>query len=336
MSAAPLCVAVPPVRGGVWDYAHALTAEMVDAAQVVSVAPGDHSTLDAAAGKHLFLQYSGYGYANRGAPVWLLRQIRRRRRLYRSFGVYFHELFAFGPPTSSAFWLSPLQRHVACGLVQMADYWLTSCDAYGFWLQRVGGKRPYKVLPVFSNVGESPVRLEHRLPRVVVFGSPRVRLATYREGGDALFDWARGSGLEIHDVGPPLGDEALSRRLAQERATVHGVLEADAVHELMADATYGVVAYGTQAPAKSSVFAAFCAHGLCTIVLADGGVEADGLAAGRHFLTGIPSAAVLDAARIGQAAWSWYQDHALAAHGAAVRTLVAATMRAAREAEACV
>jgi hypothetical protein len=176
--------------------------------------------------------------------------------------------------------------------------------------------------------------LEHRLPRVVVFGSPRVRLATYREGGDALFDWARGSGLEIHDVGPPLGDEALSRRLAQERATAHGVLEADAVHQLMADATYGVVAYGTQAPAKSSVFAGFCAHGLCTILLADGNVEGDGLAAGRHFLTGIPSAAVPDAARIGQAAWSWYQDHAIPAHGAAVRRLITAARSKAGATEA--
>lgn len=311
---------VSPGEGGVKDFAatlngalHGRLLEATPALPVTSLAGAD-----------VILHYSGYGYARRGAPLWLLRRLREARPRMRAFGVYFHELYADGPPWSSAFWLAPVQRHIAAELAGLADFWLTNRDGSAQWLNAHAPPRPHRVLPVFSNLGEGGHDIGRRAA-VVVLGGAALRAETYQTAGDALFDWVRQAGFELHDVGPPLADPALAGKLAGCGAVVHGRVEADEADRLLSAATYGVVTYPVAYAAKSGVFAAYCAHAVCPVLLArDSGVH-DGLTPG-HYL---PSVAAMTpdlpaAWRIGQAANAWYVPHGVERHLATLREMMGA------------
>ena len=76
----------------------------------------------------VLLHYVGYGYAKRGCPLWLVDGLRhwRSEGNNRKLVTMFHELYAFGPPWTSSFWLSPLQRKLAARLAQMSNCCITS------------------------------------------------------------------------------------------------------------------------------------------------------------------------------------------------------------------
>ena len=272
----------------------------------------------------LYLQYSGYGYAKRGAPLWLLKQLQMNRAQIKTLGVFFHELYAFGPPWSSAFWLSPVQRHIARRLAEQSDFWITNREGSAQWLRRFAGDKPHAVLPVFSNVGEMPVYSADRAPKVVVFGGSALRLATYRAAGDALFAWAKRQGLEIHDIGPAINDPIMTNRLKTEGVIVHGRLPETEISSLLADALFGVVVYPVEYVAKSGVFAAYCAHGICPVLISEQYPATDGLIQNQHYLAGIPETVCTpsNAADIGRMAWLWYQPHRLARHVEVLKNLL--------------
>ncbi|HYX18488.1 MAG TPA: hypothetical protein VE944_29820 [Nostoc sp.] len=80
----------------------------------------------------ILLYYVGYGYAQRGCPVWLVDGLERWKNLFpkRSLVTMFHEISASVPPWTSAFWLSSLQRSLAARLAQMSDRCITSKQLY--------------------------------------------------------------------------------------------------------------------------------------------------------------------------------------------------------------
>jgi len=312
---------IAPGEGGVRDYAATLNGllhgRLLEATRALPAS--------ALAGADVILHYSGYGYARRGAPLWLLRRLREARPHMRAFGVFFHELYADGPPWGSAFWLSPLQRHIAAELATLADFWLTNREGSARWLNTHAPARLHGVLPVFSNLGESSVNHGDRRAAVVVLGGAVLRAETYHAAGDALFDWVRRAGFELHDVGPPLAEPALAARLAEQGVVVHGRLEADEAARLLSASTYGVLAYPVDYAAKSGVFAAYCAHAICPVLLTRRSGVHDGLTL-QHYL---PSVAAMTpdmpaAWRIGQAARAWYAPHAVKHHLASVRELMGA------------
>lgn len=269
------------------------------------------------------LHYSGYGYEKRGVPLWLLNKLEVDRHGIKTLGIFFHELYAFAPPWSSAFWLSPVQRHIASCLVEMSDFWITNRENSALWLRRIANDKPHAVLPVFSNVGEMPSYSPNRAPKIVVFGGSALRQTTYNRGGETLFAWAHMQGLEIHDIGPPIDDPVVSASLRKAGVILHGRLTSTEASRLLADASFGVVAYPVEYVAKSGVFAAYCAHGVCPVLLSDRFVPSDGLAAGAHYLAGIPAVKVNTAKveSIGSAAWEWYQPHRVASHVSAQQIL---------------
>lgn len=320
-----VAIASPLTAGGVADFTGKLLEGFQPVAKQYVWSRQDLRQLDFALSSDCtFLQYSGYGFAKRGAPLWLLRELRRRRDTTHKLGIFFHELFAMGPIWSSAFWLSPLQRTIARELAQLSDFWVTNREASADWLRRYAGNKPHAVLPVFSNVGEMPAYLPTRAGKVIVFGGAGLRLATYRAGGNVFFAWAKRQGLEIHDVGPSFADEDINARLADEGVTIHGRLNACEVSSVMADAMFGVVQYPVDYVAKSGVFAAYCAHGLCPILLSNHYPSSDGLTAGVQYLPGIPDKELVSDAisTMGQAAWTWYQPHRLSAHLSVLRALM--------------
>ena len=303
---------VPAVDGGVTDFANQL--QCIAGRNSIIVMRTDKTRNDAFSYTcdALILQYSGYGYSKRGAPVWLASALEKYRGVV---GVYFHELYAFSPPWSSSFWLSPLQRRVARRLVQRADFWMTNREGSAHWLRGFAGDKPHAVLPVFSNVGETVEPVKVRAPRIVVFGSAGLRQATYKDAGSKLFAWAKQASLEIHDIGAPITDTQLSENLYANGVVMHGRLDEHDVSRLMKDALFGLLAYPVNYVAKSGVFAAYCAHGICPVLMSEICVPSDGLVAGSHYFSGVPGTEdIFDVASIGQAAWSWYQPHSVSNH----------------------
>jgi hypothetical protein len=315
-----ISIITAPGSGGVRDFsdklAGALATEQAGHVFAWHQDAVDEIVEQIASSECLYLQYSGYGYAKRGNPLWLLKQLQTNRSQIKTLGVCFHELYAFGPPWSSAFWLSPVQRHIARRLAEQSDFWITNREGSAQWLRRFAGDKPHAVLPVFSNVGEMLVYSEDRAPKVVVFGGSALRLATYRAAGDSLFAWAKRQGLAIHDIGPAINDPIMTNRLTSEGVIVHGRLPETEISGLLADALFGVVVYPVEYVAKSGVFAAYCAHGICPLLISQQYPAADGLIQSQHYLADIPETGCTPsiAADIGLMAWDWYQQHNVAEH----------------------
>lgn len=313
---------MPDVQGGVHDFACILQAEMgPDMVHLVPLSVGNAGEWQIQAGDSVVLQMSGYGFSKRGVPLWLLREMEMRRHEIKRLGVFFHELYAFGPPWKSAFWLSPVQRHVVRRLAEMSDFWMTNREESAQWLCRYAGHKPYAVLPVFSTVGELQSSPAARKSRLVVFGNAGLRTVTYRTAGRDLFQWAKRQSLEIHDVGSPVTDTQVIAAQTANNVILHGRLEADNISNLMRNALFGVIAYPVDYIAKSSVFAAYCTYGLCPVVLSKGHEPSDGLLAGQHYLPGLPTDLVDadEAQQTGEGAWRWYQAHGVGCHVAALR-----------------
>lgn len=311
---------VPPGSGGIRDYAtvignclHAPPFEMTRMTDVTALS-----------GDCLLLHFSGYGYQKRGLPVWLVDQMRILRTRFQAFGVVFHELYASSPPWGSAFWLGAWQRRIARELLDLSDFWLTNREESGRWLLARRDATPHRVLPVISNVGE-PVSIDSggadRAPHLVVFGGPGVRANVYRWAGGEVFDCARRRGLVIHDIGPPLQDPSLAQRLVHEKAVVRGRLSTREVSQALSSASYGALSYPTDYASKSSVLAAYSAHGLCPILLWNDYRPHDGLVAHVNYVPGFAALDGVDARTIGRQARRWYEPHCVDAHVAALRTM---------------
>lgn len=312
---------VPVGSGGVRDYADIMANGLREKgfdARVFAWSQNDADALDAhiAASDCIYLQYSGYGYAKRGAPLWMLLHLQSRRAKIKRFGVFFHELYAFGPPWGSAFWLSPVQRHVAAGLARLADFWMTNRELSARWLISHAPDVPHVTLPVFSNVGEFPTYNPARDNSIVVFGSAPLRMKTWTAAGMALFDWTRQHGLELHDIGTPLKDPGLSARLEQHGVIRHGRLGTEQISRILGSAKFGLLAYPVEYVTKSSVFAAYCAHGVAPVLVSRDYESRDTFEMGRHYV-GISlfnGPLPPDFPGIGAAAWKWYAGHSVSAH----------------------
>lgn len=315
---------VPPLRqGGVYDFACRLREAIGDEeATLVHLSEENVNGWEIGPDDSLFLQLSGYGFAKRGAPLWLLSALQARRKKIKTLGVFFHEIYAFGPPWSSSFWLSPVQRYVSRRIAGLADFWMTSREGSAAWLRQYAKDKPHAVLPVFSNVGEPDSLFGPRLPRILVFGSAGLRRAAYLATGNNLFDWAKRESLEVHDIGSPIADAQLAQALRDNDVILHGRLNDEEVSRLMRDAEYGLLAYPIEYVAKSGVFAAYCAHGICPVLISENYMQADGLVAGSHYLPGIPDyRSDSHSQLIGKAAWQWYQRHGVTAHVNALKNI---------------
>jgi hypothetical protein len=104
------------------------------------------------------LHYVGYGYHPRGIPFWLLNGLKlwQRTHPHSSYRLLtmFHELYAFGPPWKSEFWLRPFQVKIAKKLMQYSE----TCFASNYIIkQEIQQHKPLAVIkihPVASNFGE--------------------------------------------------------------------------------------------------------------------------------------------------------------------------------------
>jgi hypothetical protein len=299
---------VPPGEGGVRDYAHCLQSEWsrqghasqllalsrqaardIPLAQRVQALRGA-SGCAGSAPCSIVLHFSGYGYAPRGLCAWLadeLHALRDDAGWSVRIVVVFHELFASSPPWRSAFWLSRLQAAAALRVARSADALWTNTETHAEWLRGIAAREvPVHVRPVFSNVGEpgEGIAAMQRLPRAVVFGSPSTRQRAL--DGVCRFETAlcRLGVEELVEVGSgaPVASALNTPSSLPHRQA--GRLDVPALTTLLQGSRFALIDYPSKFLAKSSVFAAYAAHGCVVLNTRSAGRDSDGLAAGRDYI----------------------------------------------------
>ena len=263
---------------------------------------------------HLLLHYSGYGYARRGVPVWLVRALQQLREVRPNVKVatMFHELFAFGPPSTSAFWLSPFQRWVAAHVARLSDVALTNRKASATWLERHAPRHrgAIRVLPVFSNLGEvedapPPSQRDNHL---VFFGYQAKLWDADLIGLRRVLQGLKPDRVTL------LGHAANFPANAFGSVPVEctGWLAAESVSAVLCTARYGLMAYHPEYLGKSGILAAYLAHGVVPIFAQGDKSLSEGLERGKHLLAAADlekpvSLEQLDA--ISAAGREWYRPH---------------------------
>lgn len=263
----------------------------------------------------LIIHVGGYGYAKRGAPLWLMHGLRAWRRSEPAPHVLgiFHELYASGKPWNSSFWLGPLQKYVARQLWHLADKGITTNSRY---LADLVSWRPDMadravLMPVPSNVGEADTAPPTctRPDRAIVFGSAGVENLIYARHAEEVAGIVGALGItEIVDVGsrriePP-------SRISGASVRVLGRLSAPDISRILLGCRFGLINYDTTRLGKSGVFASYAAHGVIPICLGSQVASADGLMNGQHFLQPpIESANPEQLADIQHRLSAWYSQH---------------------------
>src|SRR5713101_4208659 len=129
---------------------------------------------------HTLLHYVNYGFQKRGVPFRLLSILHELRRQHRGRLVtIFHELYASGPPWTSAFWLRPLQMHLTKSVGRLSDSCIVSSGNFLQELKRIARNPHVELHPVPSGLGEpslSPTEIADRDPHqwVIIGGTALV------------------------------------------------------------------------------------------------------------------------------------------------------------------
>ena len=138
---------------------------------------------------HVLLHYVNYGFQKRGIPFRLLSILQQLRRQHHGKLVtIFHELYASGPPWTSAFWLQPLQIHLAKSVGRLSDACIVSSDNFRSELKHMVPDAHVELHPVPSGLGEpslSPNQITDRYPHqwVILGGTALVErsLRSFRQ-----------------------------------------------------------------------------------------------------------------------------------------------------------
>jgi len=318
---------VPPGPGGVRDYADALRDAWSKRGLDSEVMAFDHEAARErplrerlmCAGRAgrvaVLLHVSGYGYERRALFGWLLREVLDAQRALGErlrLLAMFHELFASGPPWRSAFWLGGLQARLVRRLAQAADAVCTNTQRHVPFLRgAIDSATPFRCLPVFSTIGEAVHRPppHDREPALVAFGSQSTRrraLSQLRLHSSALQRLGIRYITEIGSGEPTEPHCGLPHRFA-------GQLPAQEVGRQLLLHRWGLLEYPASHLGKSTVFAAYAAHGCVTLNVARRVQPEEGLEAGRHFMELARAEPAIEVPLhiLVQAASDWYAGHTL-------------------------
>jgi hypothetical protein len=271
--------------------------------------------LGVAAAPAVLLHYVNYGYSARGCPLWLIQGLERWRRRNPGARIVtmFHELYAFGPPWRSSFWLSPVQRHLAKRLLAISDSALTNVELYRRRLLRWRPALRVALLPVLSTLGEphAPAAWNARAAQMVVLGREDVARRAYDRRRDHLLRACAELQVErIIDIGPR--SRPVPARLGHLPVSAMGFVPKATAAAILGESKAGFLDYPSDMLGKSTVFAAYAAHGVVPVVPWRRGAEEPGLADGRNYWSAAPDdSRRCDFAAIASEAASWYSTHRL-------------------------
>jgi hypothetical protein len=210
-----------------------------------------------------------------------------------------------------------VQRRIAAAVARTSDALVTSLDLYARRIGPAAAPEKTAVTPVFSTVGEprEVPPLASRARRLVLFGGRGARARAYGELRRELLASCRSLGIEeIADVGPPLErpEDSVDGVPVRRR----GVLPAAEVSRLLLGSLAGFVAYPAFFLPKSTIFAAYCAHGVLPVQAWRRRSRAGGTA---PRWTGAG-----DLQATAAAAHAWYGGHSLKRQAERFRELLAA------------
>lgn len=233
----------------------------------------------------IFLQYSNYPYlqGKLDAPMWLVDALKVLKQRGLRIVVMFHEL-----PTLRYKRIrcpNVVQRRVSRGLARVADAVVTNNMAFQQTLAR-WTKSPVYCVPNFSTIGEvDKVKpLSARQRSLVVFGSSD-RTRVYRNNTETLNHICNTLKINtLYDVGRPIDWDHQGLNVDVVRT---GFLSASEVSELLAESFAGMFDYRRfpRNLAKSTVYAAYCSHGLLPVCNGHGLTSQDDIVANHHYLT---------------------------------------------------
>ena len=156
---------------------------------------------------------------------------------------------------------------------------------------------------------------------MAILGRPGAALRAYGKHRDALVATARALGVgEIVDIGPR--DAKVPEEVGGLRVRSLGELSAGDISQLLSRCRVGVLDYPSDVLGKSTVFAAYAAHGVVPVITRFRDGNADGLRDGGHFIVARErmdrtySTKELEA--VSQAVSQWYAPHSLERQAAAL------------------
>ncbi len=269
-------------RDGVGTYAARLGEELAKTYGASSrfVAANDLSHLSNLAEGKVILHYVNYGYQQRGLPFDLAAALQEFRRGRETRVVtIFHELYASGPIWRSAFWLKPLQRRIARSIARSSDAAVITSETALGQLHRLAPEISVSVQPVPSGFGEpvlgqSDIKAKDPHRWVICGGTALVEKSI--ESFSYIFSRVPEHFFprELFVIG---GRESIAVReklneLRGVQWKYHPDVDAAVASDLLASAAFGWLDYfhhpsaPVDALLKSSVFAAFCAHGIVPVL----------------------------------------------------------------------
>lgn len=249
---------------------------------VISGLNGDAASDLARKCEHVILHYVNYGYQARGIPFSLRSFAKQLRSQLRGQWVtMFHELYASGPPWTSAFWLRPFQVGIARDIIDTS----TSCVVSNAPIEKAihaydAGKKVH-VVPVLSNFGEpalsdfdavSPKRWAICGGTALILRSLRLFERLHPLIPDAFAP----EHLDVIGGHEEISINAILDRLGRSRPGLschyYPEVTVGLASEVLRRSSFGWIDYfgaGKMWPGmvlKSTAFAAFCAHGIVPVL----------------------------------------------------------------------
>ncbi|HEY9652412.1 MAG TPA: glycosyltransferase family 1 protein [Coleofasciculaceae cyanobacterium] len=264
----------------------------------------------------ILLHYSNYPYLSGklDAPFWLVRGLELAMKLRQiKLVVMFHELPMLKYKKINV--LNPIQSIVSRRLAKLASTVITDSARFQAILSQ-WIKRPIPCIPDFSTIGEPHKikSLAERKRRIIVFGTTDRNRVYANYLSELLFTCSSLGIEEIYDIGKPLNLRLSDFKKMQ--VVEMGFQPSDVVSQLMLDSMAGFFDY-SRFPGdlgKSTVFAAFCAHGLIPIISQYNPSEADGLEMNQHYLVpgeSLQNFSLSQLQTIADKAHNWYKGHSL-------------------------
>ncbi|MES2058585.1 MAG: hypothetical protein V4564_21790 [Pseudomonadota bacterium] len=288
----------------------------------------------------VLLHLSAYGYHDKGVPFWLAAALERWRGANPQTPLItiFHELFATGPIWGSAFWLGALQARIARRAQAISTAGIATTEPYADLLDtwRQGRCGPTIALPVFSTIGDldAPLPARDRPASLAIFGRAGIFNAVYRDRIDRIEAFVTANRItDIIDIGARAASPPASIGGAAVRCL--GQLPAGELCAELAHARFGLLDYDADRLAKSTIFAAYCAHGAIPVCLSDTVGRNDGLRPGENYLNigGADAINGIDETTLEalqRAAKNWYQPHSLKSSAAIIDHLLQSSLTAER------
>lgn len=267
----------------------------------------------------MLVHLSGYGYSPNGIPALLASALTRvKARGELRIAVYFHELFASGPPWKSAFWHSRRQQRETRKIAGLCDLMVTNQRSRVDWLERQFSKSSaplINLMPVFSTVGEAqvPAPFSGREPAIAVFGVPASRRLAYKQFTGLTATLERLGVRRILDIGPEVAAPSEVNGIAVSRL---GQLSIQNLARTLSSCGFGLMPHPPWCMAKSSIFAGYCAQGVIPVLARPFRGELDGLTDGIQVVSPVTAEAAKASGweKCSRSAWNWYMAHRLRVH----------------------